>query len=332
LILLYLTHITHTLLIERYQLPTSGGAIRTLSLKSGYKMVFNGRYIGTHHQASNIRPRKDIDWLANLRNFFSIRDAPRGIIFPEKPSSHRSTFLQNRLLCAVTMFLSNAIIEHQILNPNPAYFKPLDVFDFLPPKHKLITRFTEITSREALIRILLVLYHNWHSYALYTGFHDILAFVFVGLNIDTPGDWPPLFGSILEAYTLRRYWSHFWHRIIYRTYVGFAKFVASSLRFTGGGPLLGIWVNFFVFGFSGAIHVIASANIGFRCGFKEESAWYLMNLGAIMAEGLVLWYVKRIAAMPSSMVCKGMGYVWVYGFMLWSLPKMHFAKIICGPI
>ena len=32
-------------------------------------------------------------------------------------------------------------------------------------------------------------------------------------NRDRPEEWPPLFGSISEAYTLRRFWGVFWHKL-----------------------------------------------------------------------------------------------------------------------
>ncbi|OBT74656.1 hypothetical protein VF21_07014 [Pseudogymnoascus sp. 05NY08] len=52
----------------------------------------------------------------------------------------------------------------------------------------------------------------WSSYVVLTLSHDILAIFFVTLlRWDQPSQWPALFGSIAEAYSLRRFWGVFWH-------------------------------------------------------------------------------------------------------------------------
>jgi hypothetical protein len=38
--------------------------------------------------------------------------------------------------------------------------------------------------------------------------HSVVSAISVGLNISKPHDWPPIFASPLEAYTLRRYWGY----------------------------------------------------------------------------------------------------------------------------
>ena len=44
------------------------------------------------------------------------------------------------------------------------------------------------------------------SYAFMTLTHSAMSVVAVSLRISDPQDWPPIFASPLEAYTIRRYW------------------------------------------------------------------------------------------------------------------------------
>lgn len=54
----------------------------------------------------------------------------------------------------------------------------------------------------------------WNSYSLLTSSHDLLAVLFVSvIRWDRPDEWPPLFGSITDATSQRRFWGVFWHRL-----------------------------------------------------------------------------------------------------------------------
>jgi hypothetical protein len=44
--------------------------------------------------------------------------------------------------------------------------------------------------------------------------YTILSFVTVGLGISMPQDWPPLFGNVFEAYTVRKCWGRVWHQLL----------------------------------------------------------------------------------------------------------------------
>jgi len=55
--------------------------------------------------------------------------------------------------------------------------------------------------------------NNWLWIASY---HECLSIVFIYvLRLDEPREWPPIYGNLLEAYTVRRFWAYFWHRLVY---------------------------------------------------------------------------------------------------------------------
>ncbi len=49
--------------------------------------------------------------------------------------------------------------------------------------------------------------HNWMLIASY---HECFSIIFICiLRLDEPYEWPPIYGNLLEAYTVRRFWAHF---------------------------------------------------------------------------------------------------------------------------
>lgn len=42
----------------------------------------------------------------------------------------------------------------------------------------------------------------------------VCSIVGVALGLNSPDDWPPLFGKLKEATTVRKFWNRFWHQMI----------------------------------------------------------------------------------------------------------------------
>ncbi|KAF2746596.1 hypothetical protein M011DRAFT_468303, partial [Sporormia fimetaria CBS 119925] len=72
----------------------------------------------------------------------------------------------------------------------------------------------------------------WRTYFLLTAWHDIFAILFVSiLGWSNETDWPSLYpSSIFRAYSLRRFWGVFWHRL---HVAPFARFTPSRLKSLG---------------------------------------------------------------------------------------------------
>ena len=62
--------------------------------------------------------------------------------------------------------------------------------------------------REVVMRIWFTANSLWTPILLLDAMHTALATFFIRvIHIDIPDDWPDLFGSPLEAYTLGRFWT-----------------------------------------------------------------------------------------------------------------------------
>ncbi|KAJ0344515.1 hypothetical protein KNSL1_009289 [Colletotrichum chrysophilum] len=84
----------------------------------------------------------------------------------------------------------------------------------LPMVHRAVEiLFDPVSQRQIFLRIFTVFSWIWSNFLILESYHAILSTTFVLLGIDNPADWPPLFGSITDAWTVQRFWGRFWHRI-----------------------------------------------------------------------------------------------------------------------
>lgn len=333
-ILIYISHMGCVLLVERHELPGCAGGWK---VKSSYKMMFNCRWIGTERQAPDICEHSPSAINGPSQN--SERDA-KLITCPQKLrktlfQSRRAAFLRNRLLSALTIYGLNYLYWQLFLTPHPLYYRPLEYSDLIPSKQTYIRRIHDVTGRETIIRSIAVFNFVWSAWALFTGLHDILAFVFVGIGLDKPQDWPPLYGRLDQMYTLRRFWGKFWHRLVYRSYTGCGILLSEKIfrlpSDSGVGRLL---INFIVFFLSGIVHALVTWKLGFTCGYWEDIGWFCLNFLGILLEEGIQWVYSKCFNVDGKIntTRKVIGFLWVFGFFFWSLPKTQYPKMFCRPM
>ncbi|KAL5363167.1 membrane bound O-acyl transferase family-domain-containing protein [Aspergillus floccosus] len=90
-----------------------------------------------------------------------------------------------------------------------------------------------------------------------------VASVIMGLT--TPVDWPPLFNSTLDAWTLRRFWGLYWHQWLRWPFTAMATFLVTKiLRISKPGPVYRYIHVLCVFSLSGIFHLINDVLQGVR--------------------------------------------------------------------
>ena len=178
-----------------------------------YKMLFNARCIGTPMATPSVRHVS----VVYTRASHEAIDLPR------------SCFIRRRALVLLGRYIALCI------HYDPAIFQftpdgiPFGPADFAPEKRRLLRKLPSCllegscpTTRELLVRFHFVLDRIIPDYLVLSCCHNFLAILFFGSSLDSPAEWPPLFGSLADAFTLRRYWSHFWHHLIYRSFKAWA--------------------------------------------------------------------------------------------------------------
>jgi hypothetical protein len=316
-VLIWLSHMSNVLLLENHVILSASKLGRWLA---AYKMMFNARWLGTTKQAPNVRSRE-------------VRSD-----FPAKKHDTKNTplsylYLTKRSLSATTIYILNHLYHRHILTPHPALYTPLQLSDFSPPQQTYLRRVPSltITARETLLRSLLVIHFIWHAWATLNFLHNFLAFIFVSLRLDDPNDWPPLYGPLSQTYTLRRFWGKFWHRLVCRTYTNYGKLLSRGiLGLKPRGVVDRLVAHGVVFCASGLVHALVSWQLE-HCAWWGDVYWFCLNFIAMAGEGLVL-SVGRGVLGPRFADHKGwrvLGYLWVFAFMFWSLPKMQYPKVYC---
>ena len=78
---------------------------------------------------------------------------------------------------------------------------------------------------------------------LYIG---LIAFVTVALGLDKVKSWPPAFGPITEAYTVRRFRAIFWHKYQQQKMAKPAAYVIHEILRVPNGTLLSRYMHLFL--------------------------------------------------------------------------------------
>ncbi|KAH6682843.1 hypothetical protein B0J14DRAFT_574456 [Halenospora varia] len=143
-----------------------------------------------------------------------------------------------------------------------------------------------------------------------------------------------MYGNIKDAYSIGRYWGTCWHKLPYGGYVNIAKIISEKwLKLSRKGMVGKLVVNFLVFAMSGMVHALLQKKLGYSCGNWPEFLWWIGNFCVVVLEVAVQKVVAdlRIALRWKryEVFDRTLGYVWVFLFMFWGLPKAQFPRYLC---
>ena len=320
-ILIWCSHIVHATLIEKYTitLPHSSSSTNRFPTEK-----ING--------ISSVR-----NWIAKYKILYNLRWVKTRNAAPGIPAPHH----HNSRIKFVTARLGSVLAIYTFTH----YYNlvlttaPVSAHDFLPDREHALRRLSEITLRECIIRTFFVFHFIWGSYAEFEIVHQLYASISVSIGIDDPEDWPPLYGSIKDTFTLRHFWGRFWHRLVYRSYGAYGRLLSHEvLRVKKGSAMDRFVRNGTVFFLSGCAHAAVTWRLGFTCGYWEDISWFTGNFLAMYAEeaffALVTgWLGEDVWKRPAIKTWgRAMGYLWVAAWLWWSLPKTMYPKMRCMPI
>lgn len=301
----------------------------------GYKLLFNSRGIGT-------------DW--ELPYLWSDSTSPptgKPIQDQAKDRGHPSrwTGIIHRFGYLILNYILLCIYYNYLDLAGYVRLRPADT---LPSKEGILRRAilqliepihtSPITKRELVVRIWAVSDLIIPDYLILSAYHDFFGIFFIATGLDEPWEWPPLFGPITEAYSMRRYWSIFWHRLIYKSFTAHAAALLSFFRVRRGTMASRLMQNFLVFFFSAGMHGLVSWRLGNRCGFGKNLVFWLLQPLAFLVEGIAVSSWKKIRTymllyvpqLPLSIFERMIGYMWVVAWLFWCVPKGRFPMLFCG--
>ncbi|KAJ5766585.1 uncharacterized protein N7511_004201 [Penicillium nucicola] len=150
-----------------------------------------------------------------------------------------------------------------------------------------------------------------------------LSIFFVGIGLDSPSDWPPAWGRMSDAFTLRNFWGKFWHQFMRRPFTSISNYVSRDVLHLSRSSLLERYTNIsIVFIVSAAFHIIVDILQSIPMGRSGSIPFYLAFILGIMLEDGVqeLWKHMQARSEPPSakedvpLWKRLVGLVWV---MLW---------------
>ncbi|KAK1634511.1 hypothetical protein BDP81DRAFT_432963 [Colletotrichum phormii] len=230
------------------------------------------------------------------------------------------------------------ILEHvkEYLWDTYAWFSHDDIALYKRSYFRRLIR-NETDLREVVIRCYFAFEGLWGAFYWYTFIHSTVALFFVALHIDEPEEWPPVFGDIREGWNLRRFWSKFFDRLIYRTTNGLGEIILTTLG-VGRRPFRGNkrWVlNGLIFFLSGTFHAGTEYICGIKCHVGVEIWWWMLNYITMIMETAFLYglqtYFPRFYYKMSGRVGKAIGYLWLFTFQFYASPKNQYTALNCLP-
>ncbi|KAF9252962.1 hypothetical protein DTO006G1_2193 [Penicillium roqueforti] len=156
--------------------------------------------------------------------------------------------------------------------------------------------------------------------------YRVLSIFFVGIGLDSPADWPPAFGSMADAFTLRNFWGKFWHQFMRQPFTSISNFIARDFLHLTRSSMLERYTNIFiVFLISAMFHVMVDILQSVPMERSGSMPFYLSFVFGIMLEDGVQNIWQRVQAPENWQEVKqssgivplwkrAVGMVWV---MLW---------------
>ncbi|KMP08581.1 hypothetical protein CIHG_05190 [Coccidioides immitis H538.4] len=243
------------------------------------------------------------------------------------------------------------IIDRMLVKKIQAHlFANSNVLDFTPDQLPIIRpllgiRIDEedvdpISRHQFLLRAFISVSWIWANFVFLESCHAILAIFFVAiLRLDNPEDWPSLFGNIADAWTVRRFWGRFWHRIATPTLSQWTRIIIQRvlhLQLTTG--VAKTVEAFGIFFLSGLAHALASWRTGE--GFAHlDILFFCANFVVVAVEILVarLWkyavkgtWIELELRRNSKLRVVGriLGLVWVFSWFFWMVPRWLYPKAL----
>ncbi|KAF1832716.1 hypothetical protein BDW02DRAFT_410811 [Decorospora gaudefroyi] len=303
-------------------------------MKQAYAVLFDRNHVTGFNRADTLLPLNgDVQqYVATDKK----TDEPLLLLqnTPVLPESYRHNYTRSRFVC---YHIAKGLLFHTLRSAFEFYddhysaltlhrahidLYNLDFFRRLPTSLSLLElRYRAETAFE-WNAISLLLYETWHSF---------FAVLWVGSHVNAPSEWPlALFGPISEAYSVRRFWGKHWHTYVYYALSGHVKIVTRRwLGFRRGALSTRLLENSLVFLVSGLMHSLVRWQQSPLGDPWSIALWYVGQMIPIVVEGVVVNVWRKVRKWCGfggevgwlDRVEYAVGYLWVFGWFMWSVPK-----------
>ncbi|KAJ3562768.1 hypothetical protein NPX13_g8442 [Xylaria arbuscula] len=227
----------------------------------------------------------------------------------------RTTFILRRL---VTTLIAYAALDAVTSGPAPKAA-------LLSEQKQSLLSIRELSSEDVVFRSLNVI-GFWLGAALVNLLlSNTAAILLVFAGTCDPADFPPLYGSIREAYTIRRFWGVFWHQLLRRVLTSHAEAMTHSVlpikRFTIIIRYTRLILAFFI---SALIHYRSDVAMGVPVADSGTLRFFLLQGVFIVLEDGVSILLRDV--LVTRRFDRLVGYLWVIFFLVWSTPTWSYPQ------
>ncbi|KAI1873440.1 hypothetical protein JX265_005062 [Neoarthrinium moseri] len=192
-------------------------------------------------------------------------------------------------------------------------------------KQHLAWRLAEVDAEELFLRVAGTV-GFWVNMACYIStMYSFLAVVFVGLGLDTPADWPPVFGSISDGWTIQRFWGLTWHQTLRSLLSANCDYLLLSLLRLPRQSMLTRHARLGAsFVLSGALHHIVDALVGVPLCESGMFKFFVMQWVGIIIEDVLATLGRVVGEGRPGQKMRYMGYAWVFLWLVWTTPSVFY--------
>jgi len=351
-VLIHLLHMVHIVVLRR-----DDGYITTTSIQPdyyrAYKMLFNFRGIGTSWQAITTPTQRRLFPAAQQQNGNGRQlDLHQPISQAQQDKNACQVLsrtwddLVRRLFAILCRYLAAAVYyevtESRIYTWSQALVRSQQAHH-LPGLS---------TTAEMTARAYFSLHFIFHEWLLLSSLHECLGIMCIYiLRLDDPHEWPPLFGNIFAAFTVRSFWANYWHRLVYAPFRALADALSTQVwgekKKNVKNMTRRLVNNALVFFLSGLLHSIIDRERGL-CNPSASGIFYSLQTVGLITESLVQYYAWRplrkrllLLLLSSSGATKAvptlltlletiLGYGWVCMWFYWLVPYCIISELQCN--
>ncbi|KAK1595396.1 membrane bound O-acyl transferase family-domain-containing protein [Colletotrichum navitas] len=206
------------------------------------------------------------------------------------------------------------------------YLQPDNPVFYSVPKQTLGLDILELSWQDLGVRLTSTVFFYATIYCVLVLQYNLVSLPVVLTGLSSPSSWPPLFGSPLDAYSLRRFWGLYWHQTLRKWLTGHADAISDKLLGIPRGTKMSVYTRLsLTFLLSGIFHVTSDLGMGIPSSEAGSFTTFLLQPVGIMMEDLFLGTLGKVILLPK-VVKRLLGFLWVLAFLSYSTPTWFYAQ------
>lgn len=271
------------------------------------------------------RIRPTIAFLTDLRG---LQRSGAPVSGREGEATNRLSFAARKSIHALGLWLLEYLVT-KVVVVRLFQFLQLTLDDVAPDKQSFLP---SMVYRDLAIRTITSTHWIGSTYCLMSAAHDLCAVLFVSiLRWNSASDWPPLFGQLSNAFSLRRFWGSFWHKL---HVAPFEAFMPSSIRRQKGdsvqtATLKNALRSLWVFAVSAACHARMNWALYRQNTVMSEIRFWAVNWAVCFLETILARIVKDTSLelrvrRQHWRLRRGLGYICVWAYFMCTVPAWQY--------